>query len=250
MWVQESLIFVGLLLLQAPLTFGQTRSDEAVKKELMQITRDAITATLRNDMAVWESYLADDYMETDENGVVKTKRQVINDFRPVPVLADPKIDIENVDIRVYGDAAVMYFRGNLRLSIPGQKLIEPLQITDFYTRRGGRWLLTAEHQSRIPLPVKGVSVDEKALRSYVGSYRIAPFVIVNFTVEHGKLIRQMLGDKNKDELVPENQTTFFLKGQMRQIIFELDPKGKVVSSLYRLPDGQTIRAQKIDQTNR
>ena len=91
-----------------------------------------------------------------------------------------------------------------------------------------------------------VTIDKKILNSYAGGYRIVPFVIVNFTVEHGKLVRQMLGDKHKDELIPENETTFFVKGQMRQIIFERDTTGRVVSSVYRLPDGQTIRAMRID----
>lgn len=225
---------------------GQNESDEAVKKELMRITRNAITATLQNDMAVWEDYLADDYMETDENGVIKTKRQVINDFRPLPRFADPRIDIEDVDIRVYGNTAIMYFRGNLRMRIDGRDLIEGLQITDVYVKRDGRWKLTAEHQSRSPITVKPAVVDRQTLNAYVGNYRVAPFVVVNFSIENGKLVRRLVGDKYKDELVPENETTFFVKGQMRQIIFERDAAGKVVSSTYRLPDGQKVRAMRIE----
>ncbi len=245
MWPKRTVLNLFFVILLINVAFGQ-QNDDAVKRQLLQITRDARNAALRNDMAVWDNYLADDYTETDENGSVKTKRQVIKDFRPVPAFADPRIDIENVDVRVYGETAILFFRGDLRMNIGGKQLVESFQITDVYIRRGGRWLLTAEHQSRVPLPPASVNIDKKLLTAYAGGYRIAPFVIVNFSVEHGVLIRQLLGDKHRDELVPENETTFFVKGEMRQIIFELDASGKVVASIYRLPDGQKIRALRID----
>lgn len=237
-----------ILLVLVPVIFarGQTRTNSQVEQELRKITDELISATLSGDLKVYDRYLADDYLETDENGVVSTKAQVIANFQSPPAVAKPTIDVEDVKVRVYGDTAVMSFRGNFRAEVGGQKIFESFRITDVYMRRNGRWQLFAEHQSRIPIEPIAAKLNPIIYDEYVGQYEIAPFIIITVTREGDKLMRQITGEKVKTELLPENETTFFVKGQPRRNIFVQDEKGQVTQLIFRSPDGQEIRAKKIN----
>jgi len=61
--------------------------------------------------------------------------------------------VDEATVRVFGDAAVIQARERNRVRDPnGGEHWETRHITDVFVHRGGRWVIVASHDSRIPNP--------------------------------------------------------------------------------------------------
>ena len=224
---------------------AQTPADKQVEAELLRIQREMIDTSLRGDKSAFERYTADTYLETDFNGAVTTRARILDNFLTPPPSMKPTLEIQDVQVQVYGDTAVMSSRGNYRAEANGQKITNSFRTTDVWLRHDGRWQLIASHDSQIPPERVAVNVDPKIFDAYVGAYEISPGLVFTVTREGDKLMYQETGLKTKMELLPENETTFFMKGLTGQNIFVRDAKGQVTHLIFRHPDGQEIKAKKI-----
>jgi len=79
---------------------------------------------------------------------------------------------------------------------------------------------------------QAISVDPAILKDYVGVYEIAPEVMLNISLDQGKLFTHV-GTRPKNELFPASETSFFLKIADVRMIFERDDKGQVFQALIR-----------------
>jgi CubicO group peptidase (beta-lactamase class C family) len=79
---------------------------------------------------------------------------------------------------------------------------------------------------------QAISVDSALLRDYVGAYEIAPGVLLNISLEGGRLLNQV-GDRPKVEIFPQTETCFFLKVADVRMIFERNDEGKVYQLAIR-----------------
>jgi hypothetical protein len=224
---------------------AQTPADKQVEQELLKITREMIDTSLRGDRSAYERYLADTYIETDFYGAVTTKARVLDNFLTPPSSMKPTLEIQDVQVHVYGDTAVMSSRGIYRAEANGQKIINSFRSTDVWLRRHGRWQLIASHGSQIPPERVAVNVDPKIYDAYVGEYEIAPGFVFNVTRQGDKLMGQTTRDKKLHELLPQNETTFFIKGDPDLNTFVKDERGQVTHIIFRSLDGQEIKAKKI-----
>lgn len=86
-------------------------------------------------------------------------------------------------------------------------------------------------------------VDPKIYGSYAGQYELAPNVLLNVTVEEGRLRGQVTGQP-KIELYPESETRFFLLAAPVQITFVKDERGQVTQLILE-QSGQSITAKKV-----
>ena len=240
-------IAIATLLLAgvASTTAAQSPTSNRTEQELKRLTREVSDSALRGDKAVAERYLADKYIETDGFGKVATRAKVLANYPGVPASMKATMDLEDIQVHVYGDTAVVSTRGVMHLEANGQKITNSYRITDIWMRRNAGWQLIAEHYSNIPAERVPAKVDPKIYDAYVGEYEIAPGVVLTITREGDKLMAQQTGVKTKMELLPENETTFFMKGITGQNIFVRDAKGQVTHIIFRDPDGQEIKAKKI-----
>jgi len=71
--------------------------------------------------------------------------------------------------------------------------------------------LIASHDSQIPPERVAINVDPKIFDAYVGAYEISPGLVFTVTREGDKLTGQSTGEKRLHELLPQNETTFFIK---------------------------------------
>jgi CubicO group peptidase (beta-lactamase class C family) len=85
-------------------------------------------------------------------------------------------------------------------------------------------------------------VDSKIYGAYVGEYEFGPNRIINITRDGDKLFAQR-GNGPKDEILPENETTFFLGVADVQLTFVKDDEGKVNGMILRA-NGQEFRGRK------
>src|SRR5262249_20100979 len=87
-----------------------------------------------------------------------------------------------------------------------------------------------------PEPVS-VKVDPTLYETYVGQYEWTTTLVSTITSNGDKLLEQFPGDE-KSELLPENETTFFIKGEAAsgdsaRIVFVKDSSGRVTHYIYR-----------------
>ena len=243
--MKQAIAIAALLLAGVASTAAQSPTSNRTEQELKRLTREVSDSALRGDKAVAERYLADKYIETDGFGKVATRAKVLANYPGVPASMKATMDLEDIQVHVYGDTAVVSTRGVMHLEANGQKITNSYRITDIWMRRNAGWQLIAEHYSNIPAERVPAKVDPKIYDAYVGEYEIAPGVVLTITREGDKLMAQQTGVKTKMELLPENETTFFMKGITGQNIFVRDAKGQVTHIIFRDPDGQEIRAKKI-----
>jgi len=130
---------------QAPATAQtQAGSDE---QALVKMENDWLQAFFKNDDAFADRFLADDYMGTDEHGAVKNKAQEIAEIKAGAHLSTSGV-LDNIRVRVYGDAAVVTGRRIMKGLFQGKEYRSPYLWTDIFIKRGGRWQCVASHVSK------------------------------------------------------------------------------------------------------
>lgn len=117
-------------------------------EELMRLDREISVATWTGDEMWFEENVSDDYVLITPAGTVRNKRDVIRE------LATPGLKMEpfepfDVQVRIYGDAAVVTGRMVQKFTLGGVRYANDLRYTDIYVRRKGRWALVSGHTSAL-----------------------------------------------------------------------------------------------------
>lgn len=219
---------------------GAGSPDAETEKELVRIIQSLMDAVAVGDKAVWERHVADDLIYTDENWRVLTKAEILADFRPLPKGYSGSIKVAEVRSRINGDAAVISWQAHEEETVYGQRLTPVYLVTDTYFRRGGRWQLVAEQITVRPSERKTFAVDPKVYDSLAGEYELTPGVTYTVTVEGGRLMGQRTG-RDKQELLPADVNTYFVKGTVRgEKVFVRDAGGRVTSILDRRENNDLV----------
>ena len=116
------------------------------KKALEQIERDWAKAALAGDAAALAKMLAADYVFTDSDASVITKKQEL-DALSSGATKYQTFTAEDLKVYLHGDAAVVTGKGALE---GGRAVDETVRFTDTFVKQGGRWLAVATQTTRIP----------------------------------------------------------------------------------------------------
>lgn len=232
-------VFFGLLHVQAAAAAQNSR--EAVVEQLKRSMQELLDAIAPGDVAVWQKYLADGCIYTDEEGNVMTKEELLKELKPLPKGYIGKIKMGEPKLFIQDDVIVMSHRDREELELYGQKLITWFHLTDTWAKqKDGQWKLVAAHVSAIPNERKPIAVRPDKLDDYVGQYRLATDVIYTVTREGDKLFGQRTG-RAREELLALCADTFYRKGVWRgEKVFERDGKGKVVRMLDRRENNDLV----------
>jgi len=143
----KKLVSVTLLFLLATTVSAQTAPDAA---ELTKLLNDFLAGASRNDVAIHESFWADDLIYTRSAGRRVNKAEVMHDVRttPAPKPTDPKTIYTAEDIRIqqYGDTAVVAFR----LMATTEKSVANLLNSGTFVKRNGKWQVVNWQSTRMP----------------------------------------------------------------------------------------------------
>lgn len=229
---------LGFLLGFALLACAQDAvTDKRAENEVLEGIRARLDAVAQNDVKTWAGYVADD-MLTPLEGDLKSKQAWIaahsNWPKAVKYYYGP---IEDAKVRILGDTAVVTFRAKQYNEIGGQVTYFQSWQIETHVRRGHRWLLAAVADApMLPEPTVA-SVDPQIYDGYAGEYEYAPDFIAKVTRVGNRLIHELPG-AGQDELLPENENTFFIKGEAAaggssRTIFVRDGNGRVTHYIYR-----------------
>jgi ketosteroid isomerase-like protein len=140
-------VVLGLLLAVGQAAPADTAAEQAVR------AADAkrIQATVASDLQALEKLLGDDLTYTHSSGVMEGKAQILDKLRSGATRYHTIVP-SDVQVRVYGDAAVMTGRAAVNVTVDGKTSDLLLRFTSVYARRGGGWQFVAWQSTRIQQP--------------------------------------------------------------------------------------------------
>jgi hypothetical protein len=124
-------------------------ADHQTVSQLVRHEQHIGRAIAEGNPSVLDDLLAAEFIATTPDGTVLTKQDVIVS------LFSPAYEIESfentdIDVRLYGDAAVVVARGIVRGRYSGQDASGQFRYTRVWAQRDGRWSAVAAHSSMLP----------------------------------------------------------------------------------------------------
>lgn len=217
------------------------------QQEVLDARKARHEASEKHDVAAWSRLVADDCIFSDDDGVLKTKAQLMEYFK-LPVAYDHSVNLRDYVVHVYGNTAVLNLRSTEHEQYTDSDIISEVRATETYIKQNGSWLLIASQWGNLPVSFrKPVAVDTSNYKDYVGRYEWRPGddqAVDTVSVKDGKLWSQF--GKDVDEYLPAGGETFFIKGgDLGSVTFSRDAQGNVTGYTFHRVDGQEIHAKKI-----
>lgn len=206
----------------------------AVQNELVAITQELMDALVPGKADVWQRWLIDDAMITDEFGRRQTKKEAVESIHPFPQGLSGNIQIRDPRVHVYGDTAVLDCEEYETETVFGQKFIVRYLAMNTYVRRDGAWKVAAMMDVTLPTPPPPLDVRDLRLGDYPGTYRYGPERAFLVAVEDGKLVFRTKAGRPANALDPLAKDVFMGGDDEKNIlIFRRDKAGKVVELVER-----------------
>ena len=151
--MRRILVIAVLVLTVAPLAVGQKQSARRsqrtrVEEAIRRLDNERIQAQINADALVLDRIYADDFIGVGPSGTVRAKPQVISDFTSGD-LKFQSITTDDVQIHVYGNAAVETGRSTMIGQDKGKAVPRDKRFTRVWVKQQGRWRLVANHYSSL-----------------------------------------------------------------------------------------------------
>ena len=149
--MRQKRVITVVIFLAAAIASGQEqgeRSDQsrAVEQAIRKLDNERIQAQIHADAAALEHIYADDFIGVGPSGTVRTKPQVISDFTSGE-LKFQSITTDDVQVRVYGNAAVETGLSTMNGQDKGKTVPRDTRFTRVWIKQEGRWRLVSNHYS-------------------------------------------------------------------------------------------------------
>jgi len=149
--MRSILVITAVIFLAAAIASGQEQSEKkdqggAVEQTIRKLDKERIQAQIHADAAALDRIYADDFIGVGPSGRVRTKPQVISDFTSGD-LRFQSITTDDVQVRVYGNAAVETGCSTMNGQDKGKTVPRDTRFTRVWIKQQGRWRLVANHYS-------------------------------------------------------------------------------------------------------
>ena len=124
---------------------------EHAEQEVARLADAWATAELRGDTAFLERTLADDFIGVGPLGFMLTKHEWLARHQSGDLTYD-SLDLDEVTVRVYGEAAVAIGRQVQSAAYRGNSIKAELRTTLVLVHQQGQWQLASLHLSPIGQP--------------------------------------------------------------------------------------------------
>ena len=155
--MQRSFVIGAVLLAASVLTFGQAAgskpisTDGADPQETVREFLDAANAALqREDVPAIERAYAPDWTFVNASGRVLTRAQRLSGLQSGDLKYE-SIGVGDLNIRIYGNAAVATMRMTLKGQNSGEDFSGQYRVTTVLVSQNGDWQIVAQHSTSIPL---------------------------------------------------------------------------------------------------
>jgi hypothetical protein len=233
---------VALLLLT--ISVSAAEAPVSTEAELRRRTQANLDAIAPGDVDVWKRNLHEKFTHVDENGVVRTKAELLAELTPLPKGLVGRLQIAKFQVTVERNVAVATHEDLEHLKYYGQMLISRWRSTDTWVKTSAGWKLIAEHTMAILEDPPAIKLPEEQLCAYAGTYRLDAEITENIRCADGKLLGQRTG---RPEVAYEAEVVdvFFARGKPRtRRIFLRDDRGAITGFADRR-EGIDVRWTKV-----
>jgi uncharacterized protein (TIGR02246 family) len=138
-----AVVLVVCLLQPCVFVSGQnTNSALSSDQEIRTLEDERNRAILKGDAAALERMTADDYTFITLRGELRTKSEIVKGFQSGSFKYDSRT-ISDLNIRVYGDTAIVTGRSTQKGSENGKDYSGDYRFTRLYVKEKGRWITVA-----------------------------------------------------------------------------------------------------------
>jgi len=126
-----------------------------------QLARDVATLTrqseawdqaiVRKDRAAIAANMAADFRQIGSSGEVETRESFLDDIVSDDLVIDP-YTVEEFEVRVYGDAALLSGRTRMTGRYQGKPFNTHYRYIDVYVRTNGQWKVCSVQTTRVAAP--------------------------------------------------------------------------------------------------
>ena len=106
-------------------------------------------AIVRKDRAAIEANMAEDFRQIDSAGNVETKKSFVDGLISDKLEIDP-YTVEDFDVRLYGDVALLSGRTRMTGRNNGEPFTSHYRYIDIYARKAGLWKIVSVQITKIP----------------------------------------------------------------------------------------------------
>ncbi len=221
-------IFVYLLLAQAslvqaggPAAAAGTPSPETL--QWFQRTEQTLMRALApGDKAPWDRIMDPACVVTTEEGQVVTKKEFLDDLRPLPDGLSGDILVKDLTVREFPGFAVVRYFADESESVFGQQLSVPYRVTNTYRRDGAAWKMVAAHLSVVTNDPPAQEVSKAHWSGLVGQYRLLPNGwTFNVELRDGELYGGR-DPKKLSRLIPLTPEAFVVEGRLGEWVFVVE----------------------------
>lgn len=153
-----SIVLLVLIFTTCNYTFAQTANITSAsstytskeEQELYSIFQQLVDADKRGDRKVFDRYLAENYIETNEKGVVMTKAQSLDNIHPFVDSLQQHENIDDFKIQAYGNTVVTNYRVTIDYKLNGQQKTDVYRSTAVFIKQNGQWKIITGHYSKLP----------------------------------------------------------------------------------------------------
>jgi uncharacterized protein (TIGR02246 family) len=139
---------VALAVVMTALVGGTAMALSPAEQELVAVENAWAAAAVKADGAALEKIYADEYLFTDEEGLVWNKSQDIANVT-TGVYKPTSYKFDDMKVRIYGDTAVVTGRNMVQATYKGKDISGPYRFTDVFVKRDGRWQCVATQAGRV-----------------------------------------------------------------------------------------------------
>jgi len=150
---RRALLLAVLLATLASISIGQKQTSRGqpgttVEEAIRKVDQERIQAQIHADAKALDRIYAPDFIGIGPSGTVRTKPQVLSDFTSGG-LKFQSITTDDVQVRVYGNAAVETGRSTMIGQDAGKTVPRDNRFTRVWVMQQGRWRLVANHYSNL-----------------------------------------------------------------------------------------------------
>jgi ketosteroid isomerase-like protein len=139
------LLIAGVMLLPV-----QAHSPKVSKEDILKVEQAWADAVFKGDVEALEKLLADNISYIHGTGLVETKAQFIEQLRSGNRKFLAPIVPEEVDVRVFGDTAIVTGKFTLKVLSRGKEITGVNRFTHVFARVGKQWQLVAHQATLLP----------------------------------------------------------------------------------------------------
>jgi hypothetical protein len=229
-----AVLFVGMC------GVAQSAAPTPAETELRSIAQEMLDAIAPGNAEVWRRYLHERVILVDENGTVRTKAEMLEEFSPLPPGLVGNLKVDTFRAETHGDVAVLAYEAQEHLDYHGQILQSRYRINDTWLKTGQGWQLLAEQVAAVLKDPPSIKLTQQQLCEYNGSYAMTADIVTTLKCTAEGFAAERTG-RPATQYLAELPDVFFVAGQPRtRRIFQRDAQGKVVAFVDRR-EGEDIR---------